>query len=1011
MVNMKLLLLDANALIHRAYHAIPPNLTSPTGEPTNATYGFASTLIKVLTDERPDYVAAAFDIGPSFRREQFSEYKATRPRLGDDLGLQLNRSREVAAAFGIPTFGLEGFEADDLLGTLAKQATEQDVETVIVTGDTDTFQLIGQKVQVLTFSRQFGEIVRYDENAIRERYQLEPSQLIDLKALKGDPSDNIPGIPGVGDKTATKLLQTFGSVEEIYAHLDSLDGKTRDKLEAAKEQAFLDKELVTIRTDAPIRLDLESCRATAFDRERVLTLFRELGFKSLVDRLPSAVTFEAASGTAASSSLESTREADFTALDVKESAEEYQTVDTLAALDKLVEKLSGGQPFAIDVETTDMDAMRAELVGISIGVGGREAFYIPVAGATAPEAGTVPEDKENLEVTPRTDREVQGPARPAKKARGRRSGKSEANEQLAFDTAAEGGAKAPADSMAGRTGTTAETGTAAPPQSPVKSAGLAKDVVLARLGPILQNEHIQKHAHNAKYDLTVLAQAGVEPRGLIFDTMVAAHLLEPNGQSVGLKSLVWSKFGVEMKAIETLIGKGKNQISMAQVDVAQAARYACADADYTERLVELYKPQLEERGLDKLFEEVEIPLIPVLVDMERTGVLLDLEFLDKMSGELTLRLKELEKEIQAQVGMPINIASPQQLADALFNKLGLPTAGLPKTKTGRISTAADVLESLHGTHPVIGLILEHRELAKLKGTYVDALPALVNPETGRVHTSYNQTGTVTGRVSSSNPNLQNIPIRTDLGRKVRRAFIADPNCQLISADYSQVELRILADVSRDPNLLTAFAKGEDIHAATASLLYNVPLSAVTPEMRRVGKTINFGIAYGITGFGISARTDLSPSEAQKMIDQYFAQYPKIRDYVEATKVLAREQGYVQTPLGRRRYFPELQSTARVHPSLKAAAEREAINMPIQGTAADIIKIAMVRLHRELNRRGLKSRMTLQVHDELVLECPEEEIHVVGPLVRQVMENAYPLEPGLKVDVCAGQNWDEMLVIE
>lgn len=936
---MKLVLFDAHALIHRAYHAIPPTLTSPTGEPTNATYGFVSTLLRVLGEEHPDCIAAAFDVGRSFRHADFAEYKATRPVLADDLGIQIKRSREVAEAFGIPTFGVEGYEADDLLGTLSRQASEQGVDTVIVTGDTDTFQLIGRHVSVLTFSRQFGDLIRYDQAAIQERYALQPHQLIDFKTLKGDPSDNIPGIPGIGDKTATKLLQTYGTIENIYLHLDEIDKRTREKLSAAEPQARLGKHLVTIVTDAPVELDLDKCRVTAFDRERVVALFRELGFRSLVERLPGPASVE---------------EIEFEKIGTESPApatENYHTVDTERALDLLVAKLESGNPIVVDVETTDIDAMKAELVGIAIGRGGGEAYYIPIdqSGSTRP--------------------------RSAKETRG----------QMTFDTQ--------------------------PAPAATPSPSLAGSLVIEKLRHIFENPDIPKYAHNAKYDATVLAEAGVELRGIVFDSMVAAHLIEPSGQSIGLKNLAWAKFGVEMTEIEALIGKGKNQISMADVDIAQVSRYACADVDYTGRLVDLYKPQLAERGLDKLFEQVEMPLVPVLVEMERTGVLLDLDFLKQMSENLARRLQELEKQIQEQVGAPLNIASPAQLADALFNKLKLSTAGLPKTKTGQISTAAEVLESLRDAHPVVGLILEHRELSKLKGTYADALPALVHPRTGRVHTDYNQTGTVTGRVSSSNPNLQNIPIRTELGRQVRRAFIAPPGNQLISADYSQVELRVLAHITHDAGLLGAFERGEDIHAATATRLYNVPLDHVTPEMRRVGKTINFGIAYGITGFGIAARTDLTPEEARQMIEHYFEQYPRIKVYVEETKQQAHAQGYVQTPLGRRRYFPELAQGSRVHPSVRNAAEREAINMPIQGTAADIIKIAMVHLDRELHARKLKSRMTLQVHDELVLQVPDDEVRVVAPLVCQVMENAYPLDVKLKVDVSAGPNWDQMLPVK
>ncbi len=918
---MKLVLLDSHALIHRAYHAIT-RLTSPTGEPTNATYGFTNTLLKVLNDEQPDFIAAAFDVGKSFRDDLFAEYKAQRPELADDLHIQLERSRQIVEAMGIPVFGMEGYEADDLLGTLARQANERGIETIIVTGDTDTLQLVNPHVRVLMFTPQAGGgFTLYDESAVEQRYQLKPHQLIDFKALKGDPSDNVPGVPGIGEKTAAKLIQTYGSLEAVYQHLDGIEKRWQEKLRAGRELAEQSKKLVTIVTDAPIQFDPETCRVSKLNMAGAIPLFRELGFRSLIERLPGAVPTKAATP----------------------NVEQYHTVDTEEALDQLVARLRQVPAFVLDVETTDTDPMRAELVGIAIGVGKGEAYYIPLKTDGQPR--TSDEGQLTFDITEHTSRSAQHDL-------------------------------------------------------------LDRARVLAKLAPVFADTSIAKYAHNAKYDLTVLAEAGIELRGLAFDSMIAAHLIEPSAQSLGLKNLVLAKFGVQMIEIESLIGKGKRQISMAEVDVAQVARYACADADYTYRLVEHYQPQLAERGVAELFYQVEMPLVPVLMEMERTGVLLDLDFLAQMSRDLTQRLQELEKQIQAMVGAPINLASPVQLGDALFNKLGLPAAGLPKTKSGQISTAAGVLESLRDVHPIIPLILEHRELSKLKGTYVDALPALVHPRTGRVHTNYNQTGTVSGRVSSSDPNLQNIPIRTELGRQVRRAFIAPRGSKLISADYSQVELRILAHIAHDHNLLEAFARGEDIHAVTAARLYKVPLEQVTPAMRQHGKTINFGIVYGITDYGISARSEMSQAEARQLIDSYFAQFAQVKEYIENTKRQAREQGYVQTLLGRRRYFPELQ---RGTPNISArnAAEREAINHPIQGSAADIIKLAMLRLHRELHARDLKTRMILQVHDELVFECPDDEIDLVAPLVRAVMESAYPLESKLKVDVAVGQNWDEM----
>jgi DNA polymerase I len=934
---MRLVLLDSHALIHRAYHALPPNLTSPTGEPTNATYGFTSTLLKVLSDLKPDCIAATFDVGHSFRREQFAEYKGTRAKLPDDLAVQLARSRDVVAAFGIPAFGVEKYEADDLLGTLAKQAQASGVETVIVTGDTDTFQLVNDNTKIYYYVGRTGEMLLYNQDKVKERYGLEPRQMVDYKALKGDSSDNIPGVPGVGDKTATKLLQTYRSVENLYEHVDSVEPKLRDKLTAAKEKVLRAKQLVTIVTDAPVELDLDACRVTQYDRERVLKFFRQMGFRSLIDRLPNV------SPRMIQGDLMVETEIPFEKPAAEDIKKDYHLIDNEEALDALVSKLKTLREFVVDVETTDNEPTRAELVGIAIGMGQGEAFYIPLLGG-----GVRPQ--------------------PAK-----------GQGKLEFD---------------------------GNPDNASRGPSMDAQRVLEKLRPVLENETISKLGHNAKYDATVLAQAGVQMRGIAFDTMIAANLVESTPQSNGLKNLVFEKFGVEMTEIEALIGKGKKQVSMADVNIAQISDYACADADYTFRLVDSYRPELAQNGAEKLFYEVEMPLVAVLIEIERTGVLLDLGALSKMSKDLAARMGEIEKEVQATLGN-INLASPQQLGDALVNKIDLPPSKLPKTRTGQVSTAAEVLESLRDEHPIIALILEHRELSKLKGTYVDALPALVNPKTGRVHTDYNQAGAITGRVSSSNPNLQNIPIRTELGRLVRRAFIAPPGSRLVGGDYSQVELRVLAHITHDPGLLEAFARGEDIHASTAARLFNVPLDKVDARMRRLGKSINFGIAYGITDYGISSRTELSRQESRELMENYFTQYAQVKEYIDQTKREAHERGYVQTLLGRRRYFPELKTTSRVHFAARNAAEREAINMPIQGSAADIIKLAMIRLHRELHAKNLRARMILQVHDELVLECPDGEVPVVAPLVREIMENAYPLESRLKVDINVGANWDEM----
>jgi DNA polymerase-1 len=929
----KLVLIDGHALAYRAYFALPPTLSTSRGELTNAVFGFTSMLLNVLRDEKPDYIAVTFDVGKTFRHEEYKEYKAHRAKMPDELRTQMARIQEIVRALSIPIIEVEGYEADDVLGTLAQKAENEGVEILIVTGDTDTFQLIDEHTRVLTSRRAFSDTIVYDQQGIEERYGLKPQQLIDYKALVGDTSDNIPGVRGIGDKTATRLLQRYGNVEEIYAHLDEVkSSRFRNALEKGREGAFLSKFLATIVTDVPAELDLEACRTSEFDQEKVKELFRELEFRTLLNRLPSA---ERRAPPQQLSMFEEAKEVE----EEKAASDNYQVMENEEALDKLVARLSKAAAITLDVETTSTDAMVADLVGIALtdreGVG----YYVPVGHGL--EVGSW-----KLEVG------------------------SEKQET--------GGRKQ-----------------------------LSPDYVLRKLEPMLEEDAIAKYAHNSKYDLTVLIRHGAQVRGLSFDTMIAEWLADPASRNLGLKNLAWVRLGVEMQPITDLIGTGKAQITMAQVPVAQAAPYACADVDMTHRLVKVLEPELRERELWPLFTEVEMPLVPVLVEMEMKGVKLDVEYLEEMSRQLQGQLGDLEREIQEMVGYALNVNSTQQLSDALFVNLGLPAQGVQKTKSGHYSTAASVLEKLKGQHPVIDLILEQRELAKLKSTYVDALPQLVNKDTGRVHTSYNQTGTVTGRISSSDPNLQNIPIRTEVGREVRRAFVAEEGSVLLAADYSQVELRILAHISQDPAMLDTFARGEDIHTSTAAFLFDVPLDQVDREMRRVAKSINFGITYGMSGYGMAWRTGLSQQEATRFIEGYFSKYSRVKAYLDETKRKAREQGYVETLLGRRRYFPELRSGSKAHQNVRASAQRMAINAPIQGSAADIIKIAMIRLHRALKERGLKSGMTLQVHDELVLEVPEGELGVVAPLVKSIMEGAFQLDAPLKVDMKVGKNWLEM----
>ncbi|HEY64786.1 MAG TPA: DNA polymerase I [Caldilineae bacterium] len=924
----KLVLLDGHSLAFRAYHALPPDMATSRGEQTNAVYGFTSMLLNILQEERPDYIAVAFDVGPSFRQEIAPEYKGTRARMPDDLHAQIPRIREILQAFSIPIFEIEGYEADDLLGTLARQAEGQEVKTTICSGDRDLFQLIDEYILVrYTPGGPRPKTIIYDAEAVRRRYHLDPSQLVDLKALIGDKSDNIPGIPGIGEKTATQLLKQYGTLEGIYEHLDEIPRKrVREALIQYRDQAFLSKQLATVITDLPVKLDLEKCHVSDFDRDRVLALFRELEFRSLVSRLPES--------TRPTTTNSATQLPLFTVgLSKGDRAtppgDTVLVVTTRESLDQVIASLREASLFAFDVETTSTDAMRAQLVGLAVAWGKGQAAYIPI---------------------------------------GHQPDLDGSKDQLPWD------------------------------------------MVRDALAPIFADRRQLKVAHNANYDITILRRYGLHVEGVDWDTMIAEWLLNPASRNLGLKSVAFTRLGVTMTEITELIGKGKAQITMDAVPVAEVATYAAADVDVTLRLVELQRPELEEKGLFPLFREVEMPLVPVLVDMEMTGVALDVDLLREMSRELGERLATLQEQIFEWVGYRFNLNSTQQLSDALFGKLALPTAGLRKTASGHYSTAAGVLESLRGQHPVIDLILEHRRLEKLRSTYIDALPQMVNPETGRLHTSYNQTGTETGRISSSNPNLQNIPIRTEEGRRIRKAFVAAPGWLLLAADYSQVELRILAHVSQDPTMLEAFRRGEDIHASTAAKVYGIPIEAVTPEQRRVAKAVNFGLMYGQSAYGLAQQTGMDQDRAVQFIEAYFKTYPKVKEYLDRTRRQAAEHGYVETLLGRRRYFPELQRPS-VSRNVRMAAERAAINAPIQGTAADIIKIAMIRLHRALCERGMRSRMILQVHDELVLECPEEELAEAAALVKEKMENAFQLDAPLKVDLEAGPNWYDLQPVE
>jgi len=892
---------DAHALIHRGFHALP-SLATKSGLPTGAVYGFATMFLKAVEDFQPSHCAVAFDsAAPTFRHTEFKDYKAHRPKAPDELISQFGLVRKLIQAFNIPAFEVDGFEADDILGTLSKQASEKGIDTIIVTGDTDMLQIVSPGIRVLLPrpKRPFSDMQLYDEEAVRERYHLTPRQLADLKGLKGDPSDNIPGVPGIGEKTAHKLLSEFGNIEEIYRRVDEVTPvKLRENLMTNEEAAIQSKRLATIVSEVPVELKLTDCSIGAPNSQRVIDLFRDLEFSSLINKVPG---IQKADATAPSETDNPTTA--------------YRTVDNPEALDELLSELDHAERIAIDTETTSTNPRAARLVGISISTKEGKAWYIPTG-------------------------------------------------HLVLDSQLQ----------------------------------LAE--ISTKLGPVLQDERIAKVAHNGKYDMTVLARAGMPIRNLDSDTMIAAHLL--GEKALGLKQLTFAKLGVTMTPITDLIGSGAKQKSMADIAIDRVAEYACADADMTLRLSHLLEPELNENGLWDLFTQVEVPLVPILYRMEKDGIALDASKLGKMSSEIAGEITKIEQAIYDSIGHEFNINSSQQLGKVLFEELGLPPSR--KTKNG-FSTDMSVLEGLRGIHEIAGLIMDYRQMTKLRSTYIDALPALIDPETGRVHTTFNQTVAATGRLSSSDPNLQNIPIRTELGKRIRQAFVTpSKDFKLLSADYSQIELRIMAHLTQDPGLLEAFSRGEDIHTTTAAYVFGVDKSAVTSDMRRLAKVVNFGVIYGMSDYGLEQATGLTRKEASEFIRTYFEKYPGVVDYVNSTKRQAAERGYVQTILGRKRYIPEINSS---NYQARQAAERMAINMPVQGTAADIIKVAMIRIQNELDARGLTSKMLLQVHDELLFEVPDNELDSIKQLVLEVMPHSLELSIPLNVDIRIGQNWGDL----
>jgi len=947
-----LTLIDGHAFAYRQFYAMQSvmrgggRMTTRSGEPTYAIYRFADELLRLLAEKRSDYLAVAFDRGLSGRERLYPQYKAQRADTPEELVPQLARIEALVRAFNIPILAAEGYEADDMIGAIVGQAEAQGVNVLIITGDRDLLQLISPltRVQLPNFGRG-GEDIIYDEAAFVDKYKFRPDQLVDFKALKGDSSDNIPGVAGIGDKGATDLLLKYGTLDAIYDHLHEMKDALRQKLIAGREMAMLSRQLATIQRDAPINLDLAACVAHDFDPQAVDDLFAELEFRTLRERLRAyqrQVSTAQAKAQASAPPDEQAEQVEQAQSAAEASPRQPQPLEhevvivrDEAALAALVARLESAPQIAFDTETTSVDPMRAALVGIALAVDEHTGYYIPV--------GHLPMGSGTLFA-----------------------------EQVAQQ--------------------------------------LPLGRVLEALRPALTAPHIPKVAHNATYDLLVLRRHGLDVSPIGFDTMIAEWVRDPNSRFLGLKNFALQELKIVMQTIDELIGKGAKARTMAEVSIEEAAPYASADAVVTWRAAHFLARELDRLGQRELYDTLELPLIPIIAKMEQDGALLDVPYLQQISRQMSAELQALEARIVELANQSFNVNSPQQLGKVLFERLQLSTRGLKKTSKGATSTDIATLEALREQHPVIPVIIEHRELSKLKSTYVDALPNLIHPQTGRVHTSYNQTGTSTGRFSSSNPNLQNIPIRTARGREVRRAFISPRGYLLIAVDYSQVELRIMAHISGSRTLQEAFAQGQDIHKATASAVFGVPLSEVSSEQRAFAKKVNFGLMYGMGAYRLTRDSELTMAESKAFIERYFERLPEVKAYMDATERQAKTQGYVETLFGRRRYFRAL-AEGRASAQEAQAELRAAINAPIQGTAADMLKQAMIRLADEL-RAYPQARLILQVHDELVLEAPEDQAEEVARLTVQAMQavrlpQGRPWHVPIVANAELGPNWLDM----
>ena len=919
----KLFLLDAYALIYRAYYAFikNPRINSK-GFNTSAIMGFVNTLEDVLKKEKPTHIGIAFDpSGPTFRHEAYEQYKAQREETPEVIRLSVPIIKDIIRAYRIPILEVMGYEADDVIGTLATEAGKRGITTYMMTPDKDYGQLVSENV--FMYRPKYGdkefEVMGVKE--VKEKFNIDsPKQVIDMLGLMGDTADNIPGCPGVGEKTAQKLIAEFGSIENLLANTDKLKGAIRTKVENNKEQITFSKFLATIKIDVPIELKMEELKYENPDEEELHKIFEELEFRTLLDRvlknekknIPTSTPIQGdLFGLFAGENTEETKNSNLTRLE--DLSCDYQLIDTEDKIDKFLQIIVTKEIFSLDTETTGTDPITAQLVGMSFSYAENQAVYVPV-----------PADRDEAQK------------------------------------------------------------------------------IVNKFKPLLENKKTLKVGQNIKYDLLVLGNYGIEVDGPMFDTMIAHYVLQPELHH-GMDYLAEIYLKYDTIKIEELIGpKGKNQKNMRDLLPASVYKYACEDADVTLKLKNILEKELVENGVDELFRTIEMPLVPVLAYMEQNGVRIDTEALKESSRNFTARMHQIEDEVHKLAGMEFNISSPKQVGEILFDRLKI-VEKAKKTKKGQYVTSEEVLESLKGKHEIVGKILEHRGLKKLLSTYIDSLPELINPQTGKIHTSFNQTVTATGRLSSSNPNLQNIPIRNENGKEIRKAFIPDDGCIFFSADYSQIELRIMAHLSEDPHMIEAFQKDQDIHAATAAKIYKEKLEDVTREQRSKAKTANFGIIYGISVFGLAERLNVDRKEAKELIDGYFENYPKVKAYMKQSIRLAREKGYIETIFKRKRYLPDINSHNAI---VRGYAERNAINAPIQGSAADIIKVAMINIYRRFKSEGIKSKMILQVHDELNFSVLPDEKEKVQQIVMAEMESAYKMKAPLRADCGWGDNWLE-----